>query len=55
VLHPDVLRQRLDIPETKLITCAVAIGYPQEDAPVNQVRSDREPLETFANWYGFSE
>ena len=55
VLHPDVLRQRLDIPETKLITCAVAIGYPQDDAPVNQVRSDREPLETFANWYGFSE
>ncbi len=53
VLYPDILRQKLAIPETKLIICAVAIGYPQEDAPVNQIRSEREPLETFASWYGF--
>jgi nitroreductase len=53
VLHPEILRQKLNIPESKLIICAVAIGYPQEDAPVNQVHSEREPLETFATWYGF--
>ncbi len=55
VLHPDILRLKLDIPETKLIVCAVAIGYPQDDAPINQIRSEREPLETFASWYGFDE
>lgn len=55
VLHPDILRQKLNIPESKLIICAVAIGYPQEDAPVNQVHSEREPLETFATWYGFED
>ncbi len=55
VLYPDVLRHNLDIPETKLIICAMAIGYPQEDAPVNQVRSEREPLESFVTWYGFPD
>ena len=53
VLYPELLRRRLKIPDSKLIICAVALGYPQEDAPVNQIRSEREPLEVFATWYGF--
>lgn len=55
VLYPEILRQNLHIPESKIIICAVAIGYPQEDAPVNRVRSEREPLEAFATWYGFAD
>jgi nitroreductase len=53
VLYPEILRQQLNIPESKLILCSVAIGYPDEDAPVNWFRSEREPLDTFATWYGF--
>jgi len=53
VLYPDVLRGVLDIPESKLILCGVAIGYPDEDAPANKLQSEREPLDTFATWYGF--
>ncbi len=53
VLHPEILRRTLAIPESKLILCGVAIGYPDEGSPVNQFRSDREPLETFARWYGY--
>jgi nitroreductase len=53
VLYPEILRQQLNIPESKLILCSVAIGYPDEDAPVNRFRSEREPLDTFATWYGF--
>ncbi len=52
VLYPEILRRTLSIPESKLILCGVAIGYP-EDAPVNRIRSDREPLEAFARWHGF--
>lgn len=53
VLHPEILRRDLSIPESKLIVCAVAIGYPDQDAAVNQFRSEREPLDAFARWYGF--
>ncbi len=53
VLHPEILRRALSIPESKLILCGVAIGYPDEAAPVNRFRSEREPLDAFARWYGF--
>ncbi len=53
VLYPEILREKLKIPESKLILCSVAIGYPDDDAPVNRFRSEREPLDTFATWYGF--
>lgn len=53
VLHPEILRKALNIPESKLIVCGVAIGYPDENAAVNKFRSEREPLGTFASWYGF--
>lgn len=53
VLYPDILRERLKIPESKLILCSVAIGYPDENVPVNRFRSEREPLEVFARWLGF--
>ncbi|MDO8490436.1 MAG: nitroreductase [Dehalococcoidia bacterium] len=52
VQYPDVLRQRLHIPENKLIVIGIAIGYPDFDAAVNKFRSDREPLETFVSWHG---
>lgn len=53
VLYPEILRDRLEITESKLILCSVAIGYADENAPVNRFRSERELLEAFATWYGF--
>lgn len=53
VLYPEILREKLKIPESKLILCSVAIGYPDENAPINKFRSEREPLETFVSWHGF--
>jgi nitroreductase len=53
VLYPDVLRSVLKIPESKLILCGLAVGYPDESTPANRLRSLREPLETFATWVGF--
>jgi nitroreductase len=53
VFYPQVLRNMLNIPESKLIICGLAIGYPDENAPVNKFRSLREPIESFANWHGF--
>jgi nitroreductase len=53
VVYPDVIRQELGIPEDKLIALGIAIGYPDEDNPVNQDRRKREPLDEIAKFYGF--
>jgi nitroreductase len=50
---PDILRELLGIPESKLIVMGIAIGYPDPHAPVNLVPRTREPLETFTHWHGF--
>ena len=53
VNYPGVLREALGIPESKLIVLGIAIGYPDEEDPINQFRSEREPLDSMAKWYGF--
>jgi nitroreductase len=53
VLYPDVLRKVLGIPDSKLIVLGIAVGYPDWDDPVNQLRSERAPLDSVSTWYGF--
>ncbi len=51
--YPDILRKVLGIPDSKLIVLGIAVGYPDRDDPINQFRSEREPLDKIARWYGF--
>jgi|WetSurSiteA1Bulk_404760.scaffolds.fasta_scaffold13163_2 nitroreductase len=51
--YPAVLRKALDIPESKIVLLGIAIGYPDWDHPVNQFRTEREPLENITTWHGF--
>ena len=53
VVYPDVLRKVLGIPDSKVIVLGIAVGYPDWDDPVNQFRSEREPLDNVSTWYGF--
>ena len=53
VLYPDVLRKVLGISDSKLIVLGIAVGYPDRDDPVNQLRSEREPLDNVSTWHGF--
>jgi len=53
VMYPDVLRKVLGIPDSKLIVLGISVGYPDWDDPVNQLRSEREPLDNVSTWYGF--
>jgi nitroreductase len=53
VAYPDVLRKVLEIPDSKLIVLGIAVGYPDWDDPVNQLRSEREPLDNVSTWHGF--
>ena len=51
--YPSLLRKVLGIPDSKLIVLGIAIGYPNWDDPINQFRSEREPLDNIAKWCGF--
>jgi nitroreductase len=51
--YPDVVRQVLSISDSKIIFLGIAIGYPDWENPINQFRTEREPLESIATWHGF--
>lgn len=53
VSYPDEVRRMLNIPESKQLVIAMAIGYPDLEAEVNRFCSNREPLETMVTWHGF--
>jgi len=53
VVYPDIIRKVLGIPQSKLIALGIAIGYPDRDDPINEFRTEREPLGEVTKWYGF--
>jgi nitroreductase len=50
VLFPEVIRKYTGIPDTDRILMGMAIGHPDEDAPINRFRSEREPVESMVRW-----
>jgi nitroreductase len=50
VLLADVVRRHTGIPESGQIVMGVAIGYPDWSAPINDFRSEREPMERVVRW-----
>lgn len=53
IMYPEVLRERLGIPESKRIPICIAIGYPDWNFPANKVESKRESIENVTAWHGF--
>ena len=52
-IYPDIIREVLGIPDSKLMLTGVGIGYPDGDNPVNQYSLEREPVDKLVSWYGF--
>ncbi len=50
ILYPDALREHAGVPLTKRLVIAIAIGYPDEDFPANQIRSERESADNLTIW-----
>lgn len=50
-LMGHVVREVLDLDADHLVYSGLAIGYQRVDAPINQFRSERAPLEEFATIY----
>ncbi|HDI60457.1 MAG TPA: nitroreductase [Desulfobacteraceae bacterium] len=51
-MYPDVLRELADIPDTKRIVMAIAIGYPDRDFPANRIQTTRVPIDEITLWRG---
>lgn len=49
---PEVYREKLNIPDSKLIAFGIALGYPNLEAKINNFARTREPLDNFVSWYG---
>jgi len=43
----------LSMPEELMLFCGMGLGYMDESAPINRLRTDRAPLEEFATLSGF--
>jgi nitroreductase len=52
-MYPDVLRRHAQIPESKRIIAAIAIGYPDWEFPANKLETEREPARNITTWLGF--
>lgn len=46
--RPDTVRSFVQAPEELMLFCGMAIGYKDNNAPVNQLVSDRAPFDQFA-------
>jgi nitroreductase len=44
----------LKLPAERILFCGIALGVADEEAPINHWRSEREPVEAFAKFEGFS-
>ena len=53
VIYPDIIRKVLGMDKSKLIALGIAVGHPDWDHAANQGRTQREPLDRVATWYGF--
>lgn len=53
ITYADVVRKFANIPDSRRLTAALAIGYPDWDFPANQVESTREPIDNLVSWCGF--
>ncbi len=49
----ESLHRQFALPETDLVYCGMALGHPDESAPVNRLRSSRVAVEEFATFRGF--
>jgi nitroreductase len=47
------IREMVGVPESELVFCGVALGHADPTAPINELRTDRAPLEYFARFEGF--
>jgi nitroreductase len=49
----DVVARHIELPPERILYCGLALGYSDPEAPINALRTEREPVEAFARFRGF--
>jgi nitroreductase len=52
-MQSDVVREYANIPDDQNIMICIAMGYPDDSFPANDVRSVRADNSTFVHYLGF--
>jgi nitroreductase len=47
---PQTVHRIFSIPDTKLLVVGIALGWPDEDAPVNRFERKRGAIDEFVKW-----
>jgi nitroreductase len=50
--YPETVRASLGIGQNEIVVCGMALGYADTAAPENALKTDREPVEGFAEFRG---
>ncbi|MEM9656336.1 MAG: nitroreductase family protein, partial [Actinomycetota bacterium] len=53
ISQSSVVRAHANIPEDQIIVITVAMGWPADDFPANDVQSTRRPVDDIATYVGF--
>ncbi len=53
IMQSPVVRECAGIPDDEVIVTCIAMGYPAEDFPANDVVSTRQPVEDVINFVGY--
>ncbi len=48
--YEDEIKDVLNIPDEKNVVIGIALGFPDEESPINRFKSYREDLEKFVRW-----
>lgn len=49
--YPGIARNILDVEDDFHLVCGISLGYADMSKPVNQYRTDREPVSSFTTWH----
>ena len=53
LMYAKEIKKNLDIPDTERIVSSLALGYPDEEAPINAFQSTRDDLHSLTEWIGW--
>lgn len=51
-LYPRTVARFLDLPDSRMVFCGLAMGYRDPSHPVNSLRSERAPLQEWVRFHG---
>jgi len=49
--YPELVRKELGVSDQFSLICGLALGYPDNNDPINQYRTNREEVDVFSMWF----